>query len=118
MTSRIMSSAPAEVLELIVHRAIPDPKSWSPARRWTIVVLLSVFTLISPMSSSMVAPALDEIARDIHIEADFTKQLVLSIFVLFYGIVPILIGPLSEQYGILVTVAIYKLSLLTRLNAR
>jgi len=78
---------------------IPDPKSRSSARRWTITILLSIFTLISPISSSMVAPALDDVSRDIGITSDFTEQMALSIFVLFYGIVPILVGPLSEQYG-------------------
>lgn len=78
---------------------VDDPKKWSPRRRWTIVVLLSLFCLISPMSSSMVAPALDDIARDIHITDDFVRQLVLSIFVLTYGIGPVVVGPMSEQYG-------------------
>lgn len=53
------------------------------------------------MSSSMVAPALNDIVRDLRIpnSDSFEKQLVLSIFVLFYGVAPVLAGPLSKQYG-------------------
>lgn len=51
------------------------------------------------MSSSMVAPALDVMGTDLDIPSSFGKQLILSIFVLTYGVGPIVIGPLSELYG-------------------
>lgn len=75
------------------------PKDWSAGRRWQITILISILTLLGPMSSSMVAPALEDIARDFRISSSFKRQLVLSIFVLLYGVVPVLAGPLSEQYG-------------------
>jgi fucose permease len=76
-----------------------DPRSLSLQRRWAIAALISIFTFISPMSSSIVAPALDDIGRDLHITGSFTKQLVLSIYLLLHGVVPVLIGPISELYG-------------------
>ena len=76
-----------------------DPKNRSKRLRWTLTIVLSCFTPISPMSSSMVALALDAIEQDLAISSPFRKQLVLSIFVLFYEIGPMFLGPLSEQYG-------------------
>ena len=47
----------------------------------------------------MVAPALDLIARELHIISSLQTNLVLSIFVLAYAIGPLIIAPLSEIYG-------------------
>jgi MFS family permease len=47
---------------------------------------VSSFTFISPVSSSMVAPALAAISEDLHIEKSIEQSLVLSIFVLAYAI--------------------------------
>ena len=76
-----------------------NPKNRSPARKWTAVFIVSSFNLITPISSSMVAPALPQIARDLHISSDIEKALVLSIFLLAYAVGPLIFGPLSEVYG-------------------
>ncbi|KAF1992319.1 MFS multidrug transporter-like protein [Aulographum hederae CBS 113979] len=76
-----------------------DPKNWTFKRKWAATFIVSSFTFISPVSSSMVAPALSSIASDLHITAEVESQLVLSIFVLAYAVGPIILGPLSEMYG-------------------
>ncbi|KAK8152891.1 MFS multidrug transporter-like protein [Phyllosticta citrichinensis] len=75
------------------------PKNWSMKRRWAATLIVSSFTFISPVSSSMVAPALSSIAKDLNITSEFEQQLSLSIFVLAYAIGPLFLGPLSEIYG-------------------
>src|ERR1700761_6635950 len=60
---------------------------------------VSSFTFISPVSSSMVAPALTAIAREFSITNDVELSLTLSIFVLAYAIGPLFLGPLSEMFG-------------------
>ncbi|ORY65032.1 major facilitator superfamily transporter [Pseudomassariella vexata] len=78
----------------------PDnPKNWSFARKWGAVFVVSTFTLISPVSSSMVAPSLIAIGEELNITESFQRSLVLSIFVLGYAIGPLASGPLSELYG-------------------
>lgn len=47
----------------------------------------------------MVAPALQTMKSDFHIEDEVTSQLMLSIFVLAYAFGPLFLGPLSEIYG-------------------
>ncbi|KAI4100756.1 MAG: hypothetical protein L6R37_005293 [Teloschistes peruensis] len=76
-----------------------NPKNWTAKQRWAATLVVSSFTLISPVSSSMVAPALPAIAKDLGISNEVESQMVLSIFVLAYAIGPLFLGPLSEVYG-------------------
>lgn len=47
----------------------------------------------------MIAPALNEIARDFEIRNRIEVQMLLSIFVLAYAIGPLILAPMSELYG-------------------
>ena len=47
----------------------------------------------------MVAPALESMAKDLHITDEVLSQLCLSVFVLAYAVGPLFLGPLSEMYG-------------------
>ncbi|KAJ5101388.1 hypothetical protein NUU61_003610 [Penicillium alfredii] len=78
----------------------PDnPKNWSSRKKWAATITVSSFTFISPVSSSMVAPALQTITADFNIQNEVVSQLTLSIFVLAYAVGPLFLGPLSEIYG-------------------
>ncbi|KAL5391076.1 hypothetical protein DPSP01_001566 [Paraphaeosphaeria sporulosa] len=68
-------------------------------RKWAATLIVSCFTLVSPVSSSMISPALGSISRDFHITEEVEAQLTLSIFVLAYAIGPLFLGPMSELYG-------------------
>ncbi|KAJ4469898.1 MFS polyamine transporter [Lentinula aciculospora] len=69
----------------------PDnPKNWSFRRKWAATAIVSAFTFISPVSSSMVAPATETIAAQFGITNDVIIAMTTSIFIL---------GPLSEIYG-------------------
>lgn len=76
-----------------------NPKNWSLKKKWIITIVVSLFTFISPVSSSMVAPALSALAADLGVKTTIEEQLTLSIFVLAYGIGPLVFGPLSESFG-------------------
>ncbi|KAI4119372.1 MAG: hypothetical protein LQ338_007285 [Usnochroma carphineum] len=76
-----------------------NPKNWSTKRRWAATIVVSSFTFISPVSSSMVAPAIQAIAKDFNITNEVESQMVLSVFVLAYAVGPLFLGPLSEVYG-------------------
>ncbi|KAF2131832.1 MFS general substrate transporter [Dothidotthia symphoricarpi CBS 119687] len=76
-----------------------NPKNWSMKRKWAATLIVSCFTLVSPISSSMISPALRSISADFHITQEVEAQLTLSIFVLAYAIGPLFLGPLSEVYG-------------------
>ena len=44
-----------------------NPPNWSWQRKWVATILVSCFTFISPFSSTMVTPVLDEISTDLGI---------------------------------------------------
>ncbi|KAI0841941.1 MFS general substrate transporter [Hypoxylon sp. FL0890] len=76
-----------------------NPKNWSFSKKWGAVFIVSIFTLVSPVSSSMVAPSLTVIGQELDIPQAFEQNIVLSIFVLAYALGPLVSGPLSELYG-------------------
>ncbi|KAJ3980600.1 MFS polyamine transporter [Lentinula detonsa] len=76
-----------------------NPKNWSFRRKWAATTIVSAFTFISPVSSSMVAPATETIAAQFGITNDVLIAMTTSIFVLAYAIGPLILGPLSEIYG-------------------
>ena len=76
-----------------------NPKNWTFKRKWAATFIVSSFTFISPVSSSMVAPALQSIAKEFNITNEVEIALTLSMFVLAYGIGPLFLGPMSEIYG-------------------
>jgi multidrug resistance protein len=76
-----------------------NPRNWPRKRKWAIMVLVSSFTFFSPLSSSMIAPALPLIAQDLNITSSIAQNLVLSVFVLAYAFGPLFLGPLSEMFG-------------------
>ncbi|KIJ49837.1 hypothetical protein M422DRAFT_115393, partial [Sphaerobolus stellatus SS14] len=77
-----------------------NPKNWKRSRKWIVVCLvLSAYTFISPISSSMMAPAVPEISCQFDVTNTVVQSMLVSIFVLSYAFGPLLLGPLSEVFG-------------------
>ncbi|KAJ3111977.1 hypothetical protein HK100_002493 [Physocladia obscura] len=76
-----------------------NPREWPRSKKWQAVVMAALYTFISPISSSMVAPALSEMAIELGLETDFMVDMTLSIFILAYAFGPLILAPLSEVYG-------------------
>jgi len=76
-----------------------DPKNWSMGRKWWATVLVSFFTFMAPLTSSMIAPCLDVMAEDLGVTKQVEKAMMLSIFMLAFAFGPLIFGPLSEIYG-------------------
>jgi MFS family permease len=81
------------------HDDPTNPLNWARSKRWTATLLVASFTFISPLASTMVAPALGTIADEFSIKSSMEEALVMSIFLLAYAIGPFLLGPLSEIFG-------------------
>ena len=80
----------------------PDnPKNWPKAKKWRATLTVSLFTFISPVSSSMIAPALDSLSVDFGLgrKPSLELQLALSAFLLAFAVGPLFLGPLSEIFG-------------------
>lgn len=76
-----------------------NPHNWPPARKYVMTILLSAFSFNTLMSSTMVAPALSQISKDLSIHSDARTQIVLSIYVLAYAAGYFFWAPMSEVYG-------------------
>ncbi|KAM5464811.1 hypothetical protein MauCBS54593_006904 [Microsporum audouinii] len=76
-----------------------NPKNWTLARKWKAVFAISSFVLMSPLSSTIVAPGLEIISTDLNIMTPAEQTMVVSIFVLGFAFGPLIASPLSEIYG-------------------
>lgn len=77
-----------------------NPKNWPQKKKWMATVTVSLFTFISPVASTMVAPALTQLADDLGTRHDMLlTSITLSAFILGFAIGPLLLGPLSELFG-------------------
>lgn len=74
-----------------------DPRNWRLTRKIYVVVFVSLYTLISPMSSSILSPAMSDLAEDFHITSKTVQALVISIHILAWAVGPLFIAPLSED---------------------
>ncbi|KAF8214119.1 multidrug resistance protein 4 [Mycena galopus ATCC 62051] len=76
-----------------------NPRNWSSSKKWTSCAVVSFYTFISPLASSIMAPGLPEVASKYHITGETIIALTLSIFLISFGVAPLFLAPLSEMYG-------------------
>jgi len=60
---------------------------------------VSLYTFVEPVSISMMAPALPDIAERYNIKNPTIVAITLSIFLLSSAVGPLILAPLSEIYG-------------------
>ena len=80
----------------------PDnPKNWPKNKKWAATITVSLFTFISPVSSSMIAPALENLRADFDLPKSARTELALALsaFLLAFAVGPLFLGPLSEIFG-------------------
>ena len=78
----------------------PEPaKNWWNETKWNYTLTVAVFTMMAPIGSSMVSPALSQLKTDLHFTSQVETELTLTIFVLAYIIGPSIFGSTSELYG-------------------
>lgn len=75
-----------------------NPKNWPTKRKWMVTSVLSVTGFNRIMVSTIMAPALSEIAIELSMN-ETTSVMALSVYLLATAFGPLLIGPLSEIYG-------------------
>ncbi|KAJ9650227.1 hypothetical protein H2198_010465 [Neophaeococcomyces mojaviensis] len=75
------------------------PINWTVKKKWINCTIISVLTFLTPLASSMVAPAIPLIMRDFKSTDETIGSFIVSIYILGYAIGPLAIAPLSEVYG-------------------
>ncbi|KAF5311123.1 hypothetical protein D9619_008078 [Psilocybe cf. subviscida] len=76
-----------------------NARNWSPKKKWTAVCIVSAYTFVSPLASSMMAPGITQVATKYGITDPTVLALTLSIFLLSFAFGPLILAPLSEMYG-------------------
>ncbi|KAH6657146.1 synaptic vesicle transporter [Truncatella angustata] len=82
--------------ELVINH---DPKSWPLGRKWLIMSIVSWICLVSPLASSMFAPATSLMNAEFHNHSETLTTFTVSFFILGYVIGSLITAPLSEQFG-------------------
>lgn len=72
------------------------PRNWPQQKKLYLLLFVSLYTLVSPMSSSMPSPAIDDISKQFDIRSSAVSAMVISIQILAWAIGPLVISPLSE----------------------
>ena len=75
-----------------------NPKHWSRRQKWAVTDVLSATGFNRIMVSTIMAPALPLIARELNMSST-ESTMSLSIYLLATAFGPLFIGPLSEMYG-------------------
>ncbi|KAG2126280.1 major facilitator superfamily domain-containing protein [Suillus clintonianus] len=76
-----------------------NPRNWPPAKKWTTTAIVALYTFVTPLASSIMAPGLPDLAIKYGITNPTVTALTLSIFLLSFAIGPLFAAPLSEVYG-------------------
>lgn len=73
------------------------PRNWSMMRKFYVTGMVSLYSLISPMSSSVLSPAMPAISESINLNNSVVQSLCVSIMVLAWALGPLIIAPMSES---------------------
>lgn len=76
-----------------------NPYNWPSWKKTTHVAIISLLTFVTPLSSSIFAPGVPALMRDLHSDSPSLAAFVVSVYVLGFAFGPLLIAPLSEIYG-------------------
>lgn len=77
-----------------------NPRNWTARKKWVTTSLVSLYTFVSPLSSSILSPSVPLIADSFGVgDSTILKSLMVSIFLLAWAICPLFIGPFSELWG-------------------
>ena len=75
-----------------------DPLNWSYFKKWYVTMLVSTLAFVTQLGAALVNPAFVSLAADLHITTQQASYS-LTTFVLFSGVTPMFISPLTNMYG-------------------
>ncbi|KAF3930928.1 hypothetical protein ABW19_dt0208147 [Dactylella cylindrospora] len=76
-----------------------SPMNWTNGKKWKNMGVISFITLITPLASSMFAPAIPEVMADFKSNSSTMASFIVSVYLLGFAFGPIVIAPMSELYG-------------------
>ncbi|KAF7325718.1 hypothetical protein MKEN_00422100 [Mycena kentingensis (nom. inval.)] len=74
-----------------------NPRNWPRSRKWLTTAVVALYMFVSPLSSSMMAPGQAQIATRYGIKNESILAMTLSIFLLSFGLGPLVLAPVSVR---------------------
>ena len=75
------------------------PVSWSRTKKWWNMGIISYLTFLTPLTSSIVAPAQGLVMKEFGSTNRTLASFVVSIYLVGFAVGPLFLAPLSEIYG-------------------
>lgn len=97
--TRIVSVSESNVVDWNDTADPRRPINWTNGKKWLNCSIISILTFLTPLASSMVAPAVPIMMRDFRSSNSTLASFIVSIYILGYAVGPLFIAPLSEIYG-------------------
>ncbi|KAF2792915.1 MFS general substrate transporter [Melanomma pulvis-pyrius CBS 109.77] len=88
-----------EVVDWKCENDPQKPINWSNARKAKNIIVICYCTFLTPLGSTMFAPAIPQVMATYHSSDPLLASFVVSVWVLGYFFGPLFLGPLSELYG-------------------
>ncbi|CAI7676292.1 unnamed protein product [Penicillium pancosmium] len=79
-----------------------NPLNWSGTKSFGHVVIVAVLSMAVNIASTMVAPVMEGISKDLGITSMTLATLAVNIYLLGFALGPLVISSLSEMYGRLI----------------
>ncbi|KAL1850708.1 hypothetical protein VTK73DRAFT_9632 [Phialemonium thermophilum] len=76
-----------------------NPRNWPRWKKNVHVGIASIFTLNANLAATMFAPGAQDLAREFGVTSSIVVSMTVSLYVLGFGLGPLLLAPLSELYG-------------------
>ncbi|KAL8733167.1 MAG: hypothetical protein Q9181_003698 [Wetmoreana brouardii] len=76
-----------------------NPQNWPDWKKWTAVMIVSGITFVTPLASSMFAPAIPQVSSEFHNTSEALSSFAVSVYILGFGIGPLILSPSSELWG-------------------
>ncbi|KAJ7064994.1 multidrug resistance protein 4, partial [Mycena amicta] len=73
-----------------------NPRNWPKCKKWCTAAIVALYMFVSPLSSSTMAPGEAQIAARYGITNQSILAMTLSIFLLSFGIGPLVLAPVSQ----------------------
>ena len=96
---RVVSASATNVVDWTDSADIRRPINWTLKKKWANCSIISVLTFLTPLASSMVAPAVPKMMSEFKSTDTTLASFIVSIYILGYAIGPLFIAPMSEIYG-------------------
>ncbi|RAL07017.1 MFS transporter [Aspergillus homomorphus CBS 101889] len=75
------------------------PINWPRSKKWRNIFSISFLTFLTPLASSILAPATGLVLKDFQSTNRTLGSFSVSIYLIGFGLGPLVLAPLSEMYG-------------------